>query len=103
MKENHRLLYHPYLIFYDKDVKEAVALAYGVSIQRDVLKKREVLLQDVDFSYLSDVMGGVGENVFRNTTNVQPTEEEDDKSPTYLWPMNSIDARIEAGWDSLSA
>lgn len=74
---NHGLCYHLYLFLKDVSLKDAVAIAYGDSIECDVQSKPEVLLCIVDPVCRSDGRESAHDNASRSTITVEMTIEGD--------------------------
>lgn len=83
---------HSYLIPGEVDLKDAVSFAYGASMQRNVLNKREVLLDEVNLVYFSHKKDAVDYNMLRSSLTVEMTGEGDDNSFITLWPLFSLEA-----------
>lgn len=94
-KRNLGLRYYHYPIPYEMNLKDAVAFVYGSSVQRDVHRKREILLGDASLLYLSDEKKVADDKMSGNTVTSEMTGEENDNSATDQMPDYSIDTPID--------
>lgn len=74
--ENPELQYHVYLTHEGVDLKDAAAIVYGESMLRNIQKKREVPLNDVNPLNMSDGKKDVEDKMYGNTITVEMTGEE---------------------------
>lgn len=70
-KEIRGLRYHPYLIWEDVGLKDAVLFGYGDPMQIKVQNGRQALMGDGDPLYTSDEKKGDDDDVSTNTTSLQ--------------------------------